>query len=276
MQVLNLIRPEKSYLGFTLSRFPDGEVHVTLGEINHKDKVQVVCRITNAEELFILMQVCDILRRHGVIFNISIYYLMSMRMDRVMDFNRPFSLSLVCNVLDTLGAFHIEIFSPHSNEYLYLMRNTLAYELYISDEASVGLSKYQLLFPDAGAKERYSSYTYSGVVITCSKVRDLATGNITGIKIDNPEIMTDTPILILDDLCDGGRTFVEIAKAVRAVKPNAELNIFVKHMVNPKGIENLSKTFNHVWFTNSYKDWRAEFEKQSTSLPENVTQIDIV
>lgn len=36
-------------------------------------------------------------------------------------------------------------------------------------------------------------------------------------------------------------------------------------MVNPKGIENL---FNHVWFTNSYKDWE--------NLPENVTMIKVV
>ena len=26
------------------------------------------------------------------------------------------------------------------------------------------------------------------------------------------------------------------------------------HRMYPEGIENLSKNFNHVWFTNSYKD----------------------
>lgn len=39
-------------------------------------------------------------------------------------------------------------------------------------------------------------------------------------------------------------------------------------MVNPKGIENLSKNFNHVWMTNSYKDWE--------SLPENVTMLKVI
>lgn len=48
------------------------------------------------------------------------------------------------------------------------------------------------------------------------------------------------------------------------------------HFQYPKGIMTLSNTFSHVWFTNSYKDWKAEFEKQSISFPENVTQIDIV
>lgn len=47
-------------------------------------------------------------------------------------------------------------------------------------------------------------------------------------------------------------------------------------MVNPRGIENLSKTFDHVWFTNSYKDWKKDWEGQPTPFPDNVTQIDIV
>lgn len=274
MQILNLINKEKSNIDYSISRFPDGEVQITLGEINHKDEVRVICRITSAEELFILMQVCDILKRHGVLFEIAIYYLMSMRMDRVMDFNRPFSLLIVLNVLDNLGANRIELFSPHSKECFY--RSRIITELMDIDDINYpDLSNYQILLPDAGAKERYS-YLDCYNPITCSKVRDLATGKITDIKIDNPESITDKPIVISDDLCDGGRTFVEIAKAVRAIKPNVELSIFVNHMVNPKGIENLSKNFNHVWFTNSYKDWRAEFEKQSTSLPGNVTQIDII
>lgn len=270
MQILNLINKKKSNIDYSISRFPDGEIQITLGEINHKDKVQVVCRITSADELFILMQVCDVLRRHGVLFYISIYYLMSMRMDRVMDFNRPFSLSIVLNVLENLGAGQIEVFSPHSEECFYRGKNTMFTELHVFEDIDYpDLSNYQILLPDAGAKERYSYLSYSNP-ITCSKVRDLATGKITEIKVDNSENITDKPIVILDDLCDGGRTFIEIAKAIRAIKPNVELNISVDHMVNPKGIENLSKNFNHVWFTNSYKDWQNEV------LPENVTVIGIV
>jgi len=57
---------------------------------------------------------------------------------------------------------------------------------------------------------------------------------------------------------------------------DANLSIFVAHMVNPKGIENLSKTFDHVWFTNSYKDWKKYWEEQSMPFPENVTQIEVI
>lgn len=54
MQKLNLCNPEKSDISYSISRFPDGEVQIKLGEINRKEPVEVHCRITNAEELFIL------------------------------------------------------------------------------------------------------------------------------------------------------------------------------------------------------------------------------
>lgn len=111
---LNLINREKSDIGYSIFRFPDGEVQMILGEFSRKEVVDIECRITNAEELFVLMQTCDILNRHGVMFSISIYYLMSMRMDRVMDFSRPYTLKIVVGILDNLGAFSISVFCPHS------------------------------------------------------------------------------------------------------------------------------------------------------------------
>lgn len=99
---LNLINREKSDIGYSIFRFPDDEVQMILGEFSRKEVVNIECRITNAEELFVLMQTCDILNRHGVMFSISIYYLMSMRMDRVMDFSRPYTLKIVVGILDNL------------------------------------------------------------------------------------------------------------------------------------------------------------------------------
>lgn len=50
MQILNLVNLEKSDIKYTLSRFPDGEVQISLGDFSHKDQICVKCRITNAEE----------------------------------------------------------------------------------------------------------------------------------------------------------------------------------------------------------------------------------
>lgn len=79
MQQLNLVRLEDSDIKYSISRFPDGEVQISLGDFSHKEQVLVKCRVTNAEDLFILMQVLDILDRHEVLYKLNIYYLMSMR-----------------------------------------------------------------------------------------------------------------------------------------------------------------------------------------------------
>lgn len=74
MQQLNLVRLEDSDIKYSISRFPNGEVQITLGEFSHKeDYIDVKCRITNAEELFIVFQVCDIFDKHAVNYMLSVY-----------------------------------------------------------------------------------------------------------------------------------------------------------------------------------------------------------
>ena len=269
MQQLNLVHLEDSDIKYSISSFTDGEVQISLEEFSHKEQIQVKCRITNAEDLFILMQVLDILDRHEVSYVLSIYYLMGMRMNRVMDFNRPFTLKIVLNSLKNCNADTIEILEPHSDVYYDFRFGGKFTELYVENSPSNTVwNDFQIVLPDAGAKERYD-YQYVGTALTCSKVRDLTTGKILEIKIDNPEAISDKPLLILDDLCDGGDTFCGIAKAFNSLGISKErLNIAVTHMVNPKGIKNMSENFNHVWFTNSYKDW--------DNLPKNVTMLKVI
>lgn len=271
MQVLNLINEEKSDIKYTLTRFPDGEIQITLGEFSRKDDVEVHCRITNAEELFILMQVADVLNRHEVVWELKIFYLMGMRMDRVMDFNRPFTLKVVADTILNLGCENISLFEPHS-ERSYNLLNT-GKDLYPESELYDKLNPqgidvyedYLVVYPDRGAYLRYLDRS----TVVAEKVRNSKTGMIESIKITNPEMFAtnDKPIMVVDDLCDAGGTFVGLAAEIRKYT-DREINIFVTHMVNRKGIENLSKAYNHVYFTNSYKDW--------DNLPENVTQIDVI
>lgn len=257
MQILNLVRPEKSDIKYHISRFPDGDVRLELEGINRKDNTIIVCRIRNAEELYILMQAGDILNRHEVMFSLRIYYLMGMRMDRVMDFNMPFNLKIVANMINSINPAEVHTFEPHSDVTTELIKNwhgNLSHPM-------PNFSEYLPMLPDSGAAARYQ-FLYNIPVLSGNKTRD-PEGGITEYSIINEELLADEnhkdkPIIVLDDLCDGGSTFVELAKTVKAIDPNRKLAIWITHMVNELGIERLKEWYDEIYFTNSYKDWDEE------------------
>lgn len=58
-------------------------------------------------------------------------------------------------------------------------------------------------------------YLLSLILVICSKVRDPKTGQLSGFKIENPEVIeknVNLPFVVIDDLCDGGGTFKGIAQ----------------------------------------------------------------
>jgi ribose-phosphate pyrophosphokinase len=105
-------------------------------------------------------------------------------------------------------------------------------------------------------------------ILLGKKVRNAETGNIDLIQINNPEDYQKLPVMVVDDLCDGGGTFVGIANCIKQIDKNADISISVIHMVNSKGIVNLSQNYNKVYFTNTYKDW--------TDLPSNCEIFDVI
>lgn len=113
------------------------------------------------------------------------------------------------------------------------------------------------------------------IKLICSKTRNPETGKLEGFSIENPELLEneeliDMPLVVIDDLCDAGGTFVGVASKIREINPNRRLAIFVTHMVNPKGITTLSENYDEVYFTNSYLNW------ENLELPSNVSVIKVV
>lgn len=112
------------------------------------------------------------------------------------------------------------------------------------------------VYPDAGAQKRYSKeYPYSKSIL-CAKDRDFETGKIRGII----PVLTDDAIndcrcaIIVDDLCSGGRTFIEVAKALRQRLPNLKsVLLCVPHCENTVAlnIEEVEKTVELVYTTDS-------------------------
>lgn len=182
MQVLNLIRPEKSSIKYKVIQFPDGEPHIALKNIDRKDNLSVICRICNPTDLFILMQVGDILNRQGVLFSLNITYLMSMRMDRVISYDESFSLSIVAQVINNMSPQAVHVLEPHS----YRVQDLI--NAYWGDIATPipDFRGYLKVYPDRGALQRYGGDSTKNVI--CSKVRDPKTGQLSGFKIETQKL----------------------------------------------------------------------------------------
>lgn len=245
--------------GYEVISFPDGEKHLKINKLDRKDTVEIICRITNSDELFLLMQLSDILNRQCVsVDKITIPYLMTMRCDRLFSFEQPFSLKIVSNVINSFHAKQVVIIEPHSNTCLDLIKNSKAEYVIgkLVDNDSI------FCLPDKGAELRYGSNGFIHQPIICTKKRDVGTGKLTGFEIEEiGDYKGGNTIIVIDDLCDGGGTFVGIAKKLRELKPS-ELTLAITHAVQKDGIERVSGFYDKVIITNSYKDWK--------DLPSNV------
>lgn len=254
-------------IGYKVIRFPDGEVHLQIEELNRKEGVVVIMRIRNAEDLFLLMQLSDILHRQEIVVEeLHIPYLMSMRCDRVFSFDRPFTLKIVSKTIRDMGARQVFIYEPHSSKsctmtYASIKEITREYAFRYANTSTI-------CYPDKGAQVRYNLYRNDGELL-CEKVRDVTTGKLLSFKVTNPEEFNGEEITVIDDLCDGGGTFIGLAPKLRDLHPT-KLRLVVTHAVQLNGIKRVAEAYDEVVITNTYEDW------ENFELPNNVIVKDVL
>ena len=264
-QIIDLVHKENSTIDYEVITFPDGQIHFKMDNtINHKYPVRVKCRIRNGNELLLLLQVLDVLNRHGMKPIVHIYYLLAARMDRVMSFGEPFTAKIVLDLLDKYDAEYT-FYEPHCPELIAMeLRPRFA------NIATGTYGDYYCPFrcyPDEGAAHRYGEGLKT---LVCEKERNISTGSLSGFRIKNPkDFETGESIEVLDDLCDGGGTFCGIIKELRKLNPSKVI-LQVTHAIQKQGIEKVATLYDEVYITNSYHDWDKE------DLPKNVHVTDII
>lgn len=108
-----------------------------------------------------------------------------------------------------------------------------------------------LLCPDLGAANRYSGIGVKfKTTYFCSKKRDPITGKLLGFDVP-VEIKENGPILLFDDICDGGGTFIGITEKLREAGIKNDLHLGVSHGIFSNGLDCLFQHFKTVHTTNS-------------------------
>lgn len=112
-----------------------------------------------------------------------------------------------------------------------------------------------LVSPDAGAYKKVFDVAQEFMIekiITATKVRDLKTGQIIHTEVPVLDQHKDLKYVIVDDICDGGRTFIEIAKAIKGSRPTAKIYLVVTHGIFSGGFTQLAEYFEGIYTTTSY------------------------
>lgn len=112
-----------------------------------------------------------------------------------------------------------------------------------------------IIYPDAGAYIRYPWLRDDKDLAKAvfAKRRDQATGKVDGFEILDKSEFRPGPALIVDDICDGGATFLGLEKEIRdrGLRDSFKLHLFVTHGLWSKGKEILEKAGITLWTTNS-------------------------
>lgn len=250
--------------------FPAGELHVTLEGIDSGDVLNMSWFYENNEELLTLLFVADAARRlGGIIGNIFIPYFPFGRQDRVANEGEAFSLAIIANLINSIGAESITVTDPHSDVTPALINNIKI----ISQAVIAGsiikerkFSDFNLIAVDGGALKKIR-YVAKAVVdtgqlagiVTCEKERDTATGAITGTVVHADDLAGRTCIMV-DDICDGGATFVEVAKVLKA-KNAGQIILIVSHGFFTKGLEVFDGLVDEIYTRNG-----RQFKEQANNV----------
>lgn len=86
-------------------------------------------------------------------------------------------------------------------------------------------------------------------VFCASKIRDSKTGKITDTTFHDE--VKGRKVLIVDDICDGGRTFIELGKLLRE-KQAETIYLYITHGIFSKGLQALNPYFDHIYCYHSF------------------------
>lgn len=292
-RTLNLVRPEKSEIAFEISKFPDGQQSLTLegdgrGHFSFLEDcdVLIISRLNSFLDLELILCATQALKelQSGISISLNIPYFLGARSDRKFakgGFN--YIKSVIAPIINSQGYKSVWVLDPHSDVLEACLNNfkkgtnsdliNFALEELLIDDWRKTTEDWSFSFwlervwvenqnlvlvsPDAGAYKKVFDVAKEFKIeriVTATKVRDLKTGQIIRTEIPTLDQHNDLKYVIVDDICDGGRTFIELAKAIKASRPTAEIYLVVTHGIFSAGYAKLGEYFNGIYCTNSVKD----------------------
>lgn len=287
-----------------IHKYPDGTSYVETGKPNKN--MYEVFRINSYEDLWHLIQYVDAANHNGIIPNIIIPCLLDAQADKRFGQDQSSGLKLICQHLNSLKA-NFRIFHPHNEEVVEaLMDNVeigdnysfildvlwdiknmdeIRYPVVMEDEYDHTLhstcydarikDNLIILAPDAGAykwiTKTCDKLKWKGQLLSASKSRKYENNETKLTQILNEQDLGGMDILLIDDICIGGRSAIGLAKLLKT-RNAGKLYAAFSHITIPNPNPELFELFDRVYTTNSKGfDY---IDSKTGSNPTNLTIIN--
>lgn len=241
--------------------FGSGENHLQL-QAPPTGHVEIMFRYSGDQSILQLLLLTDALRRQGAKdIDLFIPYFPGARQDRVCNQGEPLSVKVYADLINQQQYSQVCLFDPHSDVVVALLNNALIIKnhQFVKDVLTEIGSEIVLISPDAGSNKKIFelSNQLGGLeVVRADKLRDVRNGAIIGTEVFCDDLRGKTAVIV-DDICAGGRTFIELAKKLKE-KNCGQLFLVVSHYEGGAQQEKLSASgIDAVYTTNSLRDLTA-------------------
>ncbi len=297
-KTLNLVYQNNSDISYKIFQFPDGQQQVTIigyktttsegwGKDFKDFPVTIKSRLNNFKDLELIACSVASLKELGVKkIHLYVPYILGSRSDRKFeDGGNNYLKDVICPIINSLNFESVSCIDPHSDvleacinnfrkeDNYQLMRFALVPPIYEPNTED----NFVLISPDAGANKKIYKLAeqigYIGDIITCTKDRD-KDGKLTRTTVPTYQQHNNKDCIIIDDICDGGATFINIAKEVKKGAYKGKLYLIITHGIFSKGYSELLKYFDGIYCTNSYSDFRA-FEDSDIQYKNKIKHLNI-
>lgn len=263
-------------------RYPGGEVQVRILDSEHEtikeaDILTIVAAITDGDIMPLAMLTNAIRGISSIpVQRLVLPYLPYSRADRRFVKGDCWGLAAFGELVNDLCFDRVTTMDVHNEEAAgRCIRNLVnIHTSNIIDSVfnDVDDSQRGYLLPDKGAARYIEGIIKGDPIFFAEKIRDAKTGKLTGFEVPSlAKISNVRSLLIVDDICDGGGTFVGIAKRLREIGWEGKLCLYVTHGIFSKGFDELSKLFDTIYTTNSFVGRGYDIE-----APMNVVVLDVV
>lgn len=249
--------------------FSGGEIHVDLSHMpSDCSHYTLKARLQSSDDIMHMFMITNALalRYPNTCGTIEIPYMPYARQDRQCADGQHFGFNVFASMLNSLYFLQtIKFYDIHSDACLKILdyhgvkyKHVTQRDIIEQNEQlyrSIKNGYMQLVAPDKGAivKTNMVSYRCDAKYVPAfgSKVRDPETGALTGFDVDVLDF-DGRDLLIVDDICDGGGTFIGLAEVLKQ-RNCGRIFLYVTHGIFSKGFDIFKGSIYRIYTTDSIR-----------------------